>query len=35
MVYTGLNGMIYITKLISCGRIVPDDEDHREYWTSK
>lgn len=35
MVYTGLNGMIYITKLVSRGRIVPDDEDHREYWTSK
>jgi AGZA family xanthine/uracil permease-like MFS transporter len=35
MVYTGLNGMIYITKLVSGGRLVPDDEDHREYWTSK
>jgi AGZA family xanthine/uracil permease-like MFS transporter len=35
MVYTGLNGMIYITKLVSGGHIVPDDEDHREYWTSK
>ncbi|KAF2034930.1 hypothetical protein EK21DRAFT_55348 [Setomelanomma holmii] len=35
MVYTALNGMIYITKLVSRGRIVPDDEDHREYWTIK
>jgi AGZA family xanthine/uracil permease-like MFS transporter len=35
MVYTGLNGMIYITKLISGGRIAPDDEDRREYWTGK
>jgi AGZA family xanthine/uracil permease-like MFS transporter len=35
MVYTGLNGMIYITKVVSGGRIVPEDEDNREYWTSK
>jgi AGZA family xanthine/uracil permease-like MFS transporter len=35
MVYAALNGMIYLTKLISGGYIVPDDEDHREYWTSK
>lgn len=35
MVYTALNGMIYLTKVISGGYIVPDDEDHREYWTSK
>lgn len=35
MVYTALNGMIYLTKLISGGYIVPDDEDNREYWTSK
>jgi AGZA family xanthine/uracil permease-like MFS transporter len=35
MVYTALNGMIYLTKLVSCGSIVPDDEDRREYWTSK
>lgn len=34
MVYTVLNGLIYITKIVSRGRIVPDDEDHREYWTS-
>jgi len=35
MVYTALNGMIYLTKLISGGYIVPEDEDNREYWTSK
>jgi AGZA family xanthine/uracil permease-like MFS transporter len=35
MVYTALNGMIWLTKFISGGYIVPDDEDHREYWTSK
>ncbi|KAH8629041.1 hypothetical protein IG631_16298 [Alternaria alternata] len=33
MVYTALNGMIYLTKIISGGYIVPEDEDHREYWT--
>jgi len=35
MVYTALNGMVYITELVSGGHIVPDDEDHREYWTIK
>jgi AGZA family xanthine/uracil permease-like MFS transporter len=35
MVYTALNGPIYLTKLITRGRIVPDDEDDREYWTRK
>ncbi|KAL1599775.1 hypothetical protein SLS60_007579 [Paraconiothyrium brasiliense] len=35
LVYTVLNGMIYITKIISRGHLVPDDEDHREYWTIK
>ncbi|KAF2131765.1 hypothetical protein P153DRAFT_374545 [Dothidotthia symphoricarpi CBS 119687] len=35
MTYTAINGMIYITKLLTCGRIVPDDEDYREYWTIK
>ena len=34
MVYTVLNGLIYITKIVSRGHIVPDDEDHCEYWTS-
>lgn len=35
MTYTALNGLIYLTKLVSRGYIVPDDEDNREYWTSK
>ncbi|KAF2019006.1 hypothetical protein BU24DRAFT_458725 [Aaosphaeria arxii CBS 175.79] len=35
MTYTALNGLIWVTKLISCGHIVPDDADHREYWTPK
>lgn len=35
MVYTALNGLIYMTKVVSRGAIVPEDEDHREYWTSK
>ncbi|CAA9958525.1 Xanthine/uracil/vitamin C permease [Pyrenophora teres f. maculata] len=33
MVYTALNGMIYLTKVISGGHIVPEDENNREYWT--
>jgi AGZA family xanthine/uracil permease-like MFS transporter len=35
MTYTALNGLIYITKLVTRGRVVPSDEDNREYWTSK
>jgi adenine/guanine/hypoxanthine permease len=35
MTYATLNGMVYVTKLVSRGRIVPDDEDDREYWTSE
>jgi AGZA family xanthine/uracil permease-like MFS transporter len=35
MTYTALNGLIYLTKIVSRGYIVPDDEDHREYWTSE
>ncbi|KAJ4320166.1 hypothetical protein N0V94_003527 [Neodidymelliopsis sp. IMI 364377] len=35
MVYVTLNGMAYLTELISGGRIVPDDQDAREYWTIK
>ncbi|KAJ8114519.1 hypothetical protein OPT61_g3628 [Boeremia exigua] len=35
MVYTTLNGMAYLTELISAGRLVPDDADSREYWTVK
>src|SRR5271155_1401386 len=33
MVYTTLNGLTYIIKLISFGRIIPADEDLKEYWT--
>jgi hypothetical protein len=33
--YTALNGMTYLTRIISRGRIIPEDEDHREYWTYK
>ncbi|KAF2706888.1 hypothetical protein K504DRAFT_69750 [Pleomassaria siparia CBS 279.74] len=35
MTYAALNGLIYLTKVISRGYVVPDDEDHREYWTIK
>lgn len=35
MTYTALNGLIYLTKVVTRGYLVPDDEDHREYWTSK
>lgn len=35
MTYAALNGMIYVTKLVTRGYLVPEDEDHREYWTSK
>jgi AGZA family xanthine/uracil permease-like MFS transporter len=27
--------MTYLTRIISRGRIIPEDEDHREYWTYK
>jgi adenine/guanine/hypoxanthine permease len=27
--------MIYLTKVVTRGYIVPDDEDNREYWTLK
>ncbi|PVH88963.1 xanthine/uracil permease family protein-like protein [Cadophora sp. DSE1049] len=33
--YTVLNGLIYITKVISRGRIQPPDADAAEYWTYK
>ncbi|KAF2120536.1 permease family-domain-containing protein [Lophiotrema nucula] len=33
MTYTALNGLVYLTKVITRGYIVPDDEDQREYWT--
>ena len=35
MVYTAINGPIYLTKLISRGRFVPSDEDNREYWSRR
>lgn len=35
MIYTLLNGMAYLTELISGGRIVPDDQDSREYWSGE
>lgn len=35
LTYTTLNGLIYITRVLSRGWIVPDDEDNREYWTAK
>jgi hypothetical protein len=33
--YTALNGLIYLTKLASRGRIMPPDADMAEYWTCK
>ncbi|PSN73002.1 hypothetical protein BS50DRAFT_176312 [Corynespora cassiicola Philippines] len=35
MTYTALNGMIWVTRLVTRGYVVPDDEDQREYWTIK
>lgn len=35
MTYVILNTMTYVTKLITGGHIVPEDEDHKEYWTCK
>lgn len=35
MIYTALNGMAYLTELVSGGRLMPDDADSREYWTRK
>jgi hypothetical protein len=35
MSYVVVNGMIYLTKVISRGYIVPADEEHREFWTYK
>ena len=31
--YTVLNGLIYITRLVSKNRILPPDFDNAEYWT--
>ena len=33
--YTIINGLIYVTKLISRGKIQPPDADNAEYWTYK
>ena len=33
--YTILNGLIYLTKIITRGRIQPPDADNAEYWTYK
>jgi hypothetical protein len=33
--YVLLNGLIYVTKKSSIGRIVPPDADAAEYWTYK
>jgi len=30
-----LNGLFFITRWVSCGRIVTADEDEKEYWTYK
>ncbi|KAF2196539.1 hypothetical protein GQ43DRAFT_476235 [Delitschia confertaspora ATCC 74209] len=35
MTYAALNGLIELTTLASRGRILPKDEDQREYWTIK
>lgn len=35
LTYTVLNGMIYITRIISRDRIQPPDADSAEYWTFK
>jgi hypothetical protein len=35
MVYAVLNGLVHITKLITFGRLVPQDEDESEYWKCK
>lgn len=33
LVYTVLNGMIFITSKLSRGRVQPPDRDNAEYWT--
>jgi adenine/guanine/hypoxanthine permease len=35
MTYTALNSLLYLTKVISRGRIQPPDADLQEYWTWK
>ena len=33
MTYVAINGPVYLIKIASGDRIVPPDEDLREYWT--
>lgn len=35
MTYVALNSLLYLTKLLTRGHVVPADEDYREYWTVK
>ncbi|KAI9664489.1 MAG: hypothetical protein M1821_005935 [Bathelium mastoideum] len=35
MTYIALNTLIHLTKLVSGGRLIPFDEDYRDYWTYK
>jgi AGZA family xanthine/uracil permease-like MFS transporter len=35
MTYVVINGLIWLIKVASFGRIVPDDADQKEYWTYK
>lgn len=35
LIYAALNLMAYLTQLITCGYLVPDDADAREYWSRK
>lgn len=35
LTYVVINTLTFLTTKLSCGRIVPEDEDHREYWTWK
>jgi len=35
MTYAVINSLTYLTRIISGGRIVTEDEDHKEYWTIK
>jgi hypothetical protein len=35
LTYVALNGMLYLTKLVTRGYIVPEEEEHKEYWTIK
>jgi AGZA family xanthine/uracil permease-like MFS transporter len=33
LTYTVINGLTYLTRVISRGRFITEDEDHKEYWT--